>query len=80
MLKNKLSIFFFILFISKDTYAYLDPASGNAIVCLVISLFGAFIFYLKNFFYKIVGIVLGKPIEKKHKDHLVIFSEGKLIF
>ena len=55
MLKNKLSIFFFILFISKDTYAYLDPASGNAIVCLVISLFGAIIFYLKNVFYKIVG-------------------------
>lgn len=80
MLKNKLSIFFFILFISKDTYAYLDPASGNAIVCLVISLFGAFIFYLKNVFYKIVGIVLGKPIEKKHKDHLVIFSEGKSYF
>ena len=73
----KTVLFFIGLILFKDAYAYLDPGSGNALVCLFLSLIGAFVYYLKSFFYRIVLKIKGKPYTKKQGEQVALFSEGK---
>ena len=72
-------IYFFIvaLCIPGTAFAYLDPGSGNALVYLVISLFGAITYFLKTAFYKVLSFIKGEKYEQKVDDNIVIFSEGK---
>ena len=78
-------LFLFIVLMIPDTaYAYLDPASGNAIASFFIAIFGATIFFLKSIFYK---IFFRSAPGSKSKPYMlgsdeqsmpVIFSEGKI--
>lgn len=66
-----------LLTLSTPASAYLDPGSGNALVCLAVSLFGAFVYYLKKVFWKVVGLFSGRRQEIRKDSEIVIFSEGK---
>lgn len=71
-------LFVFIFFLPVPAYAYLDPGSGNALVYVMMSFFGAFVFSLKSLFYSIIG---RKNNDDKsggcNYNQIVIFSEGK---
>lgn len=76
--KSKVIFSSFLIFaFTKDAYAYLDPGSGNAIICLILSLAGAVLYYLKSVFYRIISIVTGKKISHEKNEKVSIFSEGK---
>lgn len=76
--KSKVIFSCFLIFaFTKDAYAYLDPGSGNAIICLILSLAGAVLYYLKSVFYRIISIVTGKKISHEKNEKVSIFSEGK---
>jgi hypothetical protein len=66
---------------SGNAHAYLDPASGNAIVSFFIALFGSAIFFLKSIFYKISSrsspAVKSDHGNKNEQSLPLIFSEGK---
>ena len=66
-----------LLLVSTPSWAYLDPGSGNALIYLVVSLFGAVTYFLKNTFYRILSFVKGEKFESQQDDEIVIFSEGK---
>ena len=67
--------------IPENAYAYLDPASGNAIASFFIALFGSAIFFIKSIFYKVFSRsspVVNLDNDNKSESFLpVIFSEGK---
>ncbi|MBQ9219653.1 CDP-glycerol glycerophosphotransferase family protein [Succinivibrio sp.] len=72
------SVLFIIgIFLVNDAHAYLDPGSGNALVCLFLSLIGAFFYYLKSFFYRIVLKIKGEQYTQKLDEQIALFSEGK---
>lgn len=83
-LKLKVLPFILITFfaaIPENAYAYIDPASGNALASFVIALFGSVVFFIKSIFYKIFS---RSPAESKSNSSNVIeqnmpliFSEGK---
>jgi len=78
ILKSRLvQVCLFLLAFTSDANAYLDPGSGNAIIYLLLSLAGAFVYYTKSFFYKIVGIITGKNVKVDSEEKIAIFSEGK---
>lgn len=59
-------------------FAYLDPASGNALVYLAVSLFGAAAYFVKSAFYRTVAFFKGeKYVRTEDLADIVIFSEGK---
>ncbi|MEH6519442.1 MAG: CDP-glycerol glycerophosphotransferase family protein [Halioglobus sp.] len=66
---------------SSNAYAYLDPASGNAIVSFFIALFGSAIFFAKSVFYRLFSRTSVTPASGggATDEHLMplIFSEGK---
>lgn len=66
-----------LLFIAFPAFAYLDPGSGNALVYLLVSLFGAVTYFLKSAFYRVLGFLRGEKFEAHKNDEIVIFSEGK---
>lgn len=66
-----------LLFIAFPAFAYLDPGSGNALVYLLVSLFGAVIYFLKSVFYRVFGFLRGEKSETRKNDEIVIFSEGR---
>lgn len=66
-----------LLFIAFPAFAYLDPGSGNALVYLLVSLFGAVTYFLKSAFYRVLGFLRGEKFEAQKNDEIVIFSEGK---
>ncbi|GHV37921.1 CDP-glycerol glycerophosphotransferase [Synergistales bacterium] len=66
------------LFLVPDTaFAYLDPGSGNILVYITVSLFGAFLYSLKGFFWALVGNNLGKKVVDMDYNNIAVFSEGK---
>ena len=78
ILKSRLVLVCLFLFaFTKDANAYLDPGSGNALVCLFLSLIGAFFYYLKSFFYRIVLKIKGEQYTQKLDEQVALFSEGK---
>ena len=66
--------------IPENAYAYIDPASGNAIASFFIALFGSAVFFLKSIFYKIFSRSSPETKldngNKSEQPMLVIFSEG----
>lgn len=76
------ALFLFIALMNpENAYAYLDPASGNAIASFFIALFGSAVFFLKSIFYKIFSRTSPEAkLDKKSNSEQpmpVIFSEGK---
>lgn len=71
----------FLALFSHSSYAYLDPASGNAVASFFIALFGSVVFFLKSLFYKIVSRSGHRASVSSTSDQssktLIIFSEGK---
>lgn len=65
-----------LILLPIPAYAYLDPGSGNALVYLLVSLFGAISYFLKSTFYRILSFIRGEKIEARTNDDIVIFSEG----
>ena len=66
---------------SNNAYAYLDPASGNAIVSFFIALFGAGVFFVKSVFYRVFSRTPLTPLSSEpateEQSLPLIFSEGK---
>lgn len=79
-------LFFFLLLlfdmlVPAQAYAYLDPGTGNLLVYLVASIFGAGVYFLKDAFFFLkrkMGYDVGSRIQYSDKEGLIIFSEGKL--
>ena len=74
---SKLLIVSPLLLIAFPAFAYLDPGSGNALVYLLVSLFGAVSYFLKSAFYRVLSLIKGEKFEAVKDDDIVIFSEGK---
>jgi len=78
-------IFVLLLFsagYSREAYAYLDPASGNALASFFIAVFGSAVFFLKTLFYKIFAHSSYKTQSNKNlgvdSNMPVLFSEGEI--
>ncbi|WP_101756555.1 CDP-glycerol glycerophosphotransferase family protein [Oceanicoccus sp. KOV_DT_Chl] len=82
-MNNKFAVLLLLIVLmnSETAYAYLDPASGNAIASFFIAIFGSIIFFIKSVFYKLLTRSSdGSKHEKCGSDEQcmpVIFSEGK---
>jgi len=60
---------FFILFIlTSPVYAYIDPASGSAIMSAVIGFFVAIGVAIKTYWYKLKGIFTSNKSDDQHKN------------
>ncbi len=74
-------ILLLITIIPGNAYAYIDPASGNAIASFFIAIFGSAIFFIKSIFYKFFSrpspVVNLDKGNKSEQFMPVIFSEGK---
>ena len=76
-----LIVFVFIVLKPDNAAAYLDPASGNALISSIIALVGTLLYMFKSFFYKLINrkpklISSVTSLQKKYQTP-VIFSEGK---
>lgn len=69
---------------SGSAYAYLDPASGNALASFFIAVFGSAVFFFKTLYYKIfsrssVKIQPNKGVDIDAASQMpLLFSEGKM--
>lgn len=62
-------------------HAYLDPGSGNALIYMLLSFFGAVVFSLKGLFYRLIGkkdLLENEQNLKENQNNIVIFNEGKI--
>ena len=79
--KIAMVILLLVAIIPGNAYAYIDPASGNAIVSFFIAIFGSAIFFIKSIFYKLFSRsspVVNLDNGNKNEQFMpVIFSEGK---
>ncbi len=81
--KPHIILLFLTILIPESAYAYIDPASGNAVASFFIAIFGSAIFFLKSIFYKIFArSSMGSNKVDAANNGLeqsmaVIFSEGK---
>lgn len=74
-------IFVWWFFMPSVAYAYLDPGSGNALIYVILSFFGAVIFSLKSLFYRLIGkkdLLENEQALKENQHNIVIFNEGKI--
>ena len=53
-------LIFFTLFYSLPAFAYIDPASGSAILATIIGFFAAIIWNIKKIYYKIINLLKKK--------------------
>ena len=61
------------------SFAYLDPGTGNALVYLLLTIGGAFIYFFKRIFYIIVGFFnphYKETQSKKRKAQVTLYCEG----
>jgi hypothetical protein len=67
--------------VSADAYAYIDPASGNAIASFFIALFGSVLFFMKSLFYRVFSrspaVVKADTGTGGEQCTPLLFSEGK---
>ena len=73
--------FIWWFFTPSVAYAYLDPGSGNALIYMVLSFFGAVVFTLKGLFYKLLGkkdLLENEQALEENQNNIVIFNEGKM--
>ena len=73
---------YLVVAIPHNAHAYLDPASGNALVSSLIALAGTSLYMGKSLLYKIINRQTTSPpsssTQLSEKDQsLVVFSEGK---
>ena len=73
---------YLVFSLPEIAHAYIDPASGNALVASLIALAGTFLYMCKSLFYKIINRLAINPSSNTaqitEKDStVVIFSEGK---
>ena len=73
---------YLVIAIPHDAHAYLDPASGNALIASLIALAGTSLYMCKSLFYKIIARLTISPPSSttqltKKDQTIVIFSEGK---
>lgn len=75
-----MALAFLLLILSDNAHAYLDPASGSAIVYIVISVASAGFFYLRNFafdLYHFLALKLKFKTISHSQNSIVFYSEGK---
>lgn len=73
--------FIWWFFTPSVAHAYLDPGSGNALIYMVLSFFGAVVFTLKGLFYKLSGkkdLLENEQALEENQHNIVIFNEGKI--
>ena len=74
----KIWVLLFFVLSPVDCFAYLDPGTGNALICLLVSLFSGAVFYIKKYFYRLVKIIVGESAHKEDKEtSIVILCESK---
>lgn len=74
-------VFVWWFFMPSIACAYLDPGSGNALIYMVLSFFGAVVFSLKSLFYRLIGkkdLLENEQALKANQNNIVIFNEGKM--
>jgi len=49
-----------MIVIISPTFAYLDPGTGSMIVSAIIGVVATFVFMLKGFFFKLIGLFRNK--------------------
>lgn len=81
IIKPAMLVLLLVAMIPGNAYAYIDPASGNAIASFFIAIFGSAVFFIKSIFYKIFSrsspeVALDNG-SKSEQLMPVIFSEGK---
>lgn len=76
-----ISVFLLVILSPGYAYAYLDPASGNAILSTLIAVFGSLLYMGKTLFYRVFSSKSKTPedvlIASSKQQLPVIFSEGK---
>ncbi len=81
-----LSVFVFFLWIvfeARPAYAYLDPGTGSALVCILVSVVAACGYIAKSIGYAVVGKIRRRPSSVSSRSaasrtsDLVLFSEGR---
>ena len=81
---KKILLICLLSLVCNDANAYLDPGSGNALLCMFFSLLGAMAFYIRTFISKLLRFI--NSVWKKNKEnneeeqyelHIAILSEGK---
>lgn len=79
----RISLFLILLMVMfpPNAYAYLDPASGNALFSAVIALIGTGAYLAKSIFYRFtrgsVSTTEHRNVRQEEDNTMVIFSEGK---
>ena len=79
----KFYIFVLVLILPNLAFAYLDPGTGNALIYLLLTIGGAFVYFFKRIFYIFLKLIRKDPYElnkKQFKAQLTIFSEGKTYY
>ena len=79
----KFYIFVLGLILPNLAFAYLDPGTGNALIYLLLTIGGAFVYFFKRIFYIFLKLIRKDPYElnkKQFKAQLTIFSEGKTYY
>ncbi len=80
-MKKNILLFFFYLCISFDALAYLDPASGSAILYIVLSFASAGLYFFKDMgikiYYVISSKLRGEKLSKNLEHEIVFYSEGR---
>lgn len=74
-------VFVWWFFMPSVAHAYLDPGSGNALIYMLLSLFGAIIFTLKGLFYRLIrkkDLLENEQALKENQHNIIIFTEGKM--
>jgi hypothetical protein len=66
-----------LFFAPRTAYAYLDPGTGNILVYVVVSMFGAVLYSLKGVFWAILGKKKGKAEPDLDHHSIALFSEGR---
>jgi hypothetical protein len=70
-------VFIFIFFVPDAAFAYLDPGSGNILIYIVVSVFGAVAYSLKGVFWSLFGRNPRRHVASMDYNAVAIFSEGK---
>ena len=80
-LKRSLSYAFLACLVPTSAYAYLDPASGNALIYLIVSLLAGAAYTIKGLYYKLFGkstVIAAEGRTNLPTAPIALLSEGSL--